>query len=433
MATKLSICGAVLASVAGSTCMSSIAICFAICAVALDAMFHNIGLPQMLISLLSLSGLAAFIADATLRRKKRLCRSEELCRVLIETTNDGVWIMDNEYRTTFVNRRIAEMLGYTTEEFQGRLLIDFMFPKDASARIPDSLRSSHVKEVRHRFRRKDGSELWVRVSASPLLTKGGELEGVMTIVSDLSLLHSTEDTLCRNEKLITAGRLAATIAHEINGPLQTVANSLFLLRDEGITKQGQEYLTLAQKEIQRVAGIAKRTLRLFRDNSSWEELSVPDLLDDTISLYRDKLVAQSIRVMTDYHGGEMTWASRGGIQQVFANLISNAVDAMSSGGTLTVRVADVPGSKAATIRVEVEDTGKGIAEPYLSRVFDPFFTTKQNRGTGLGLWVAREIVEKHGGKITVTSPTQPDEKCGTRFSISLPRLTAAAVTLSAAA
>jgi PAS domain S-box-containing protein len=427
-------CGSVLVSVAGSMCTSCIVVGALFSAGSLGALFHHVGSLQMLISLISLSGLAIIAEEVTLSREERLRRAEELYRVLIETTKDGVWIIDSEHRTTFVNRRIPEVLGYTAEEIQGHLLVDFMFPEDVSAQLPDFLRPPHFREVvRHRFRRKDGSELWARVSAGPLLTKGGQLAEVMLIVSDVTLLCSMEDALCRNEKLITAGWLAATISHEINGPLETVANNLCVLRSEGTTEQGQQYLTLAQKEIQRVAAITKRTLRFFRDSSSWEELSLPDLLDDTISLYRSKLVAHSIRVMTDYGGSETIRGSRGGIQQVFANLISNAVDAMSSGGTLTVRVADATANKAASIRVEVEDTGKGIADLDLNRVFEPFFTTKQNGGTGLGLWVVKEIVEKHGGTVAVTSSTRAHEKCGARFSILLPRPTGQSVTLQATA
>jgi signal transduction histidine kinase len=191
-----------------------------------------------------------------------------------------------------------------------------------------------------------------------------------------------------------------------------------------MTEWGLQHLALAEKELQRVASITKRTLRLFRDNASREELSLPNLLDETMSLYRSQLAAHSIQVVTEYRGGRRACVSRGGIEQVFANLISNAIDAMAKGGTLTVRIADVAGGdKNASIRVEIEDTGEGIADHDLDRVFDLFFTTKQNRGTGLGLWVAKEIVAKHGGTIAVTSPTLEDRKGGTRFSIVLPRPT----------
>jgi PAS domain S-box-containing protein len=420
--------GAAFSFVAGSALASCIAVGAALCVGTYGPVFHNIETLQLLISLSGIP-LVAIIADrSTLAREEKPLRTEELCRMLIETTNDGVWITDDEHLTTFVNHRMAEMLGYMAGEIQDRPLVDFMFPEDVSEEPPNFLRPHDFREVsRCRFRRKDGSELWVRLSASPLLTKAKELIGVMIIVSDTTLLRNTEDTLRRNDKLITAGRLTATISHEINGPLEAVVNIFHLLRNETMTEQAQQYLTLAEREIQRISAITKRTLGLFRDSSSWEEFSLSDLLDDTILFCQKRLVAHSVRVRKDYRSRGIACASRGGIQQVFANLISNALDAMSNGGTLTVRVVDVTENNASGARVEIEDTGKGIANLDLKRVFDPFFTTKQNAGTGLGLWVAKEIIEKHGGTVAVTSRTHPGEKCGTRFSILLPRATAQAV------
>jgi PAS domain S-box-containing protein len=383
--------------------------------------------------LISRSGLpvSTMIAEqATLTRgarEERLCGVEQLCRMWIETTSDGVWLTDGEQRTTFVNRRMADMLGYRTEEIQGHPVSDFMFPEDACDKLPDFLRHPGLETVgSYRFRRKDGSEVWARVSAGPLLDPGGELTGVTIIASDISLLRNTEDTLRRAEKLITAGRLTATITHEINSPLDAVANMLYLLRSEAMSEPGQRYLRLAEREIQRVSAIARRTLGLFRDSAGWAEFSLADLLDDTLLFYQSKIVAQSIRVRHDYRSRGMARASRGGLQQVFANLISNALDAMSNGGVLTVRVLDGVETQGAGVRVEVEDTGQGIADGDLQRVFDPFFTTKQNGGTGLGLWVAKEIIEKHGGTVAVTSRTQPSQERGTRFSILLPHSTAQA-------
>jgi PAS domain S-box-containing protein len=402
--------------------------CIATCLGTHGPLFHAVESLQVLISMVSLTGIPLAVVSANrANRAERIPRIEKLCRMLIETTNDGVWIVDCDNRTTFINRRMAEMLGYLPNEIQGRRLIDFMFPEDVSEQSPDFLRPCHFREVlKRRFRRKDGSELWARVSARLLVRKAGEPSCVMIIVSDTTLVREMEDTLRRNEKLVTAGRLTATVSHEINGSLEAVLNILHLLNQETLTEQGQQYLRLAEKEVQRISAIRKRTLELFRDSHSWEELSLSDLLDDTISFCHSKLVAHSISVLNDYRSRGIARVSRGGLQQVFANVICNAVEAMSTGGTLTLRVIDVIRNNTAGIQVEVEDTGSGIADANLKRIFDPFFTTKQNGGTGLGLWVAKEIVEKHGGTVTVTSRTQPGKKCGTRFSILLPCATAQA-------
>jgi PAS domain S-box-containing protein len=416
---------AVLSSVIGSGSTSCVAFGGVFYVSALCALFHNVGGLQIMISLICV--MAALVdAQGILSREERFRRAEDLCRMLIETSNDGIWITDGDHRTTFVNRRMAEMLGYRTEEIQGHLVVDFMFPDDVFATAPDFLRHPCLKKtVSNRFCRKDGSELWARISAGPLLGGDEEFKGMMIIARDVTRLRNMEDSLRRNEKLITAGRLTATITHEITSRVDAAASILCLLRSETMTEQGQQFLTLAEREIQRVSAIVKRTLSFFRDSSSWADVSLADLLDDTLSFYQNKFVAHSIRVVKDYRGPGIARVCRGAIEQVFANLVSNALDAMSSGGMLTVRVIDATNNKG--VRVDVEDTGRGIKALDLKRVFDPFFTTKQNAGTGLGLWVVKEIIDKHGGRIAVTSTSQPGDKCGTRFSILLPRATAQAI------
>src|SRR5262249_10134886 len=144
-----------------------------------------------------------------------------------------------------------------------------------------------------------------------------------------------------------------------------------------------------------------------------------ELLDETIAFYEPQFAAHGVRVVRDYRSSGMVRGLRGEIQQVFANLISNALDAMDGGGLLTMRVNDAVGEKGRGVQVEVGDTGSGIAATNLERIFEPFFTTKKNTGTGLGLWVSREIIQKHGGEIFATSRDGKGIK-GTQFIILLP-------------
>lgn len=390
---------------------------------------YNAAILQTFIGVLTLSGLslAAVIAERTtaeeaLTREERLRRAQEQYRMIVETTNEGVWVIDSAFNTMFVNQRTAEMLGYTPQEMQGRNLLEFLFPEDTPRKREDlDRRRLGFKEVMYnRVRRKDGSELWVLVSTAPILNAKREFSGVLAMLSDVTMLRKTEETLRRNEKLITAGRLAATISHEVNNPLEAVVNLMFLLKTEPMSDQGRHYVEIAEKEIYRISAITKRTLGFFRDNSAWENLPIADLLNDTLSFYEETLATRSIRVHKDYRSRGVVRASRGEMQQVFANLISNALDAMSQDGVLTLRVTDVASRKGRGIQIEIEDTGTGITETDLKRVFEPFFTTKANTGTGLGLWVAREIVQKHGGSIAVSSHSRSGEKTGTHFSIVLP-------------
>jgi PAS domain S-box-containing protein len=406
--------------------------------VAYGAPLYNAGLLQMFIVMLALSGLglAAAVAERTsveqaLAQEKKLRLAQEQYRTIIETTNDGVWIIDSEYRTTFVNRRLAEMLGYRAEEILNHTPFDFVFPEDVEQKKADlerRRRSSGREVLYNRFRRKDGSEMWATLSTAPVFSESGERSGAFAMLSDVTLLRKTEEALRRHEKLITAGRLAATISHEVNNPLEAVVNILYLLKHEPLNQQGRKYLALAEKQMQRVCAITRRTLGFFRDSSAWVELSVAELLDETLSFYEHTVAARSIRVVKEFSDCGTLSASRGELQQVFANLIANALDAMNGSGVLTLRVS-AAGELNPGVQIAVEDNGAGIAAENLDHIFEPFFTTKRNTGTGLGLWVAKEIIHKHGGAISVTTKAGSDEERGTTFSIFLPR----AATRSAAA
>ena len=434
--------GAVRFSVAGAALSSLVVSAFAVWEtgrgegpfIAYGSWLHHVQSLQIFIAVISLSGLcmAAVIAERTrakeaLVREESLRRGQEQYRRIVETTNEGVWLLDADFKTIFANRRLAEMMGYTPAEMLGLHLFDFLFPEDIPQKQQDlEQRRKGIRGVFYnRCRKKDGSEIWVLVSTSPVLSPKGEFGGVMAMISDVTLLRKSEETMRRNEKLITAGRLAAAISHEVNNPLEAVVNLLYLLKSEPLTPQAQHYVELASREIHRVSAISKRSLGFFRDAAAWTDMALSDLLDDTLSFYEHEFQVRDIEVTRDYRSRSVVRGSRGEIQQVFANLVSNAVDAMARDGRLTVRVVDVLDPQHPGVEIAVEDTGTGIAGDNLSRIFEPFFTTKQNTGTGLGLWVAKEIIEKHGGHIDVDSHCDDGLKRGTRFSIFLPAATAA--------
>jgi PAS domain S-box-containing protein len=389
---------------------------------------------QVFIAALSLSGLClgAVIAqrtkaEAALAREEKLRQAQEQYRNIVDTTNEGVWMIDSGFRTTFVNRRMAEMLGTTPEEMLKHTPFDFVFPEDVLSKQADLERLGQgVRDVFYaRYRKKDGSELWALVSSTPVSSATGAFAGALTMQSDVTLLRKAEETLRRNEKLITAGRLAAALSHEVNNPLAAVVNLLYLLKDESMSEQARHYLALTSREIDRVSAICKRSLGFFRDTGAWTEFSLPQLLDDTLSFYEQQFAERGIKVSRDYRSSGLVRGSRNEMQQVFANLIANSLDAMGGGGVLTLSVHDSHGSQTPGIAIAVEDTGVGISSDALDRIFEPFFTTKPDTGTGLGLWVVREIIQKHGGTIAVRSKCRDGEKNGTQFSIFLPSPVAA--------
>jgi signal transduction histidine kinase len=229
--------------------------------------------------------------------------------------------------------------------------------------------------------------------------------------------RETETALMRSEKLSAAGRMAATVAHEINNPLEAIGNLVYLLQRGDLPEDTRrEYLKLTEQELERVAAIARRTLGFYKDQASPSDVNLRELVEGVLEVYRARLEQKNITVSCSFAQDGHLLASRGELQQVLANLIANAVDALpSQGGHLDVTV----GTVGNALTIEVTDDGHGIAEADLARVFEPFFSTKKEVGTGLGLWVSLDLVRKNGGAIEVMSSTR-DQDHGTTFRISFP-------------
>lgn len=227
-----------------------------------------------------------------------------------------------------------------------------------------------------------------------------------------------------NQKLIAMGRLTASIVHEINNPLEALTNLLFLLRSEaGLSDNGRNYLAMAEREMGRVVQISKQALNFYRESPSPIRVRPSDLMEEVLTLYRRKLVDKHIEVVRQYRAGEETVSVfPGEIRQVFSNLVTNAIEACSPGGKLTLRVRRARSwsdSGIRGLRIIVADNGSGINEESRRHIGELFFTTKGQAGTGLGLWVTMSIVQRYGGDIQLCSTTR-ESRHGTVFSIFLP-------------
>jgi signal transduction histidine kinase len=230
-----------------------------------------------------------------------------------------------------------------------------------------------------------------------------------------------QDALRRSEKLAVTGRLAASIAHEINNPLEAVTNLLYLMRSSDDSSQARKYLAAADQELARVAEITRQTLRFYREPSHPVATEVDAVLRSVLVLYNSRLAAANIAVQLEIDPPSATvLASPGELRQVIANIVGNAIDAMRAGGRLRLRISDEfrPGAPPR-IRLTIADTGSGIPAPLLPTIFEPFVTTKGETGTGLGLWVTGEIVRRNGWTIRVRSRCGPAHS-GTAFSITIP-------------
>ena len=248
-------------------------------------------------------------------------------------------------------------------------------------------------------------------SAYPVRTNPQQVRWVGVIVLDTSERKRSEDALRKTEKLAATGRLAASIAHEINNPLEAITNLLFLLRNFcRLEDPALNYVTMAEHEAQRIAEITQQTLRFYRQSTLPARANMAELLDSVLSLYQGRLNALDIQVERDYDASMDLFCFAGEVRQVFANLVGNAIDATSKGGRLVVRARrsrnwKLPGQKG--VRFVVADTGVGMDEAVRERVFEAFFTTKEVTGTGLGLWVSHEIIMKHRGVVHVRSRIAP--------------------------
>ncbi len=227
-----------------------------------------------------------------------------------------------------------------------------------------------------------------------------------------------QEALLRSEKLAVTGRLAASIAHEINNPLEAVTNLLFLMRAELSSEQRNKYLAQAEQELARVAEITKQTLRFYREPSQPTAIRISTVIDSVLMLFGQRLVSAGIQVEREERAPSATVLSAPGeLRQVIANLVGNAIDAMRAGGHLRIRVSQ----NRQHIRLTIADTGMGIPHDMLSSIFEPFVTTKGETGTGLGLWVTTEILKRNRWRIGVRSYSNPG-RSGTIFSIVIPAL-----------
>ncbi len=242
----------------------------------------------------------------------------------------------------------------------------------------------------------------------------------------LQQFSQAQEALRKSEKLAVAGRLAASIAHEINNPLESVTNLLFLMRTADPANYAA-HLKQAEQELARVTEITKQTLHFYREPARPGPVSVVTVLESVLTLYHPRIASAGVHVQREFQTAIPILAAPGELRQVFSNLIINAVDAMRHGGRLVIRTrsASDPGNPATRgVRVSIADNGMGISKEILHRIFEPFVTTKGETGTGLGLWVTAEIIHKLSGRIRVksrvTSRQNEPASINTVFSVFFP-------------
>jgi signal transduction histidine kinase len=244
---------------------------------------------------------------------------------------------------------------------------------------------------------------------------------MVLVVRDITERKQTEEALLRSEKMALASRTATTIAHEINNPLAAVVNMVFLAQTSQTLPEARNYLDKADAELGRISQITRRALGFYRESAVPATAPVGAILDSAADLLITRNRANQVTIDRQYDDSVQVTAVNGDLRQVFSNLIANSLDAVQRQGTIKLRASTHrrPGSGEAAVRVTIADNGAGIAPDVLPHIFEPFYTTKGSAGTGLGLWVSRQLIEKYGGSIRVRSCSKGARR-GTTISVILP-------------
>ncbi len=250
----------------------------------------------------------------------------------------------------------------------------------------------------------------------------GTISGIIVLGVDVTESKRAEQLLLQSEKLNAVGRLASSIAHEINNPLEAVTNLLYLALRTAVNPTAQHYLEIAEVELQRVSAIASQTLRFYRQTTKPKPVTAEELIDATLPLYQGRLVNSRVKVERRYRANREITCFDGEIRQVLSNFIGNAIDAMNvAGGRLLIRSREGTDWRTGRVGIifTIADTGPGMSPHTLSRIFEPFFTTKGDKGTGLGLWISSQIIDRHRGVLKLRS-CQSSHRSGTVFALFLP-------------
>jgi signal transduction histidine kinase len=294
-----------------------------------------------------------------------------------------------------------------------------------AADLRDVLLAGGAYAAEYRVATRDGREHWIssRGIASFAEPTGDpeadrNIIGMVGTVQDITARKTQEATLRQSEKLAATGRMAATIAHEINNPLEAVTNLIYLCKtDPGVPPPIQHLLETADNELARVAQIAQQTLGFYRDTTRPVDINLTQLLESVVNLFSRKMEYKRLKSRLDLDPDLHIFGLQGEIRQVFSNLLVNAIDA-SSNGLIQIRARRRIHAGQPGISILISDQGGGIPLAVRQRLFSPFFTTKQSVGTGLGLWVTRGIVEKQGG--TIRFRTSTSKPSGTLFRVFFP-------------
>lgn len=342
-------------------------------------------------------------------REHELHESRLWFQTTLESIGDAVIACDVQGRVEFLNAVASGLTEWSAREALGRPLNEvFRIMHEESRKTAENPvdRVRRLKKVvtlsnRTLLISRQGKECMIEDSAAPIMDEKGEMTGMVLVFHDVTEQRRTEAALIAGEKLAVAGRIAASIAHEIHNPLDSVTNLLFLLREEKDPAQRTEYLRLAEQELNRTMQISRTMLSLYRESKSPVPVDLQELIEGVLLLLERRIGQQEVKVEKQLMDSCVVEGFPAELRQVMTNVVVNAIEAAGPQGRIRIRLEAAPAEefRAAGAMIEVMDSGPGLAEKSGQRLFQPFFTTKGEHGTGLGLWVSMGIVQKHGGMI----------------------------------
>lgn len=339
----------------------------------------------------------------------------------------GLWDRDFEHDTVLWSDEHYRILGFEPGSVPAsyELMLSAIHPEDreaVEAMFFESKAEGRPLYCEYRVVRPDGSVRWIEAQAQYERNGEGKTVRMLGVLSDITRRKQAEAALLQSEKLAVAGRLAASVAHEINNPLAAITNLLYLIAGSDSIEAVRDHAEEALNQVMRVAHITQQTLKFHRQTEAPRVTRLSEEIDSVLSLLQGKLAQSGIIVNREYRDDPEVECPSGDLRQVFANLIANALEAMSHGGRLAIRIRrsrDWTTKAVRGLRITIADTGQGMTPEVRRRIYEPFFTTKDGAGTGLGLWVTSQIVDRLNGSLRAWS-SRIENKRGTVFSLFLP-------------
>ena len=366
--------------------------------------------------------LCMVVTDLTERKKRdELIAAGRMATSILESAAEAIAVCDESGKIIRINAALVDLCGFNPlfQHFDAAVPLH-LHPEPASPQatfsITDALGGGTLRAQEVHYCPPHQEPVSLLLTAAQIKAPTGVVGCVITM-TDITERMRAEEAVLRSEKLASVGRMASTIAHEINNPLETIGNVVYLaLTDPGIPPAAKSYLEVAVQELDRVNHITRQTLAFHRETSTPRLIDLRESIEGVVKLFAPRVAAREVNLVRRYADIGRIRAFSSEIQQVVSNLLSNSLDATPFRGRIEFRLSQISDDGSQKLRFTIADTGSGIPPGRLAKVYEPFFTTKEMYGTGLGLWVTKQIVEKHGATIRVRSKLGR----GTVFSIVFP-------------